>query len=338
MKRYALVVMIPAVLLLINPKLYPRQQSGQQKKINALLEDLIDRTNRRWTQTIQELLAIGEPAVDPLIKMLEGENELRWRAADTLGAIHTEKAVEALIRALDNLGNDNVTRGKAAAALGRTKSPKSIDSLLKAMRDPDSYIQQNVFESLQGMNSAKVIEAYIEALKDESWSVREGSVSALTDIGEPAIEFLHKALKNQEIHTRWEATRILGRIQAQASIRPLIEMLQDPDWMVRNEAAVALSRTGKEEIEELLIESLDIHSGSISVEAVWILGEMKAEKAVNRLIQLLNDGNIGWMAATALGKIGSFSAVEPLSQALSSKDVKLRQSAAWALEKMGAIK
>ena len=88
---------------------------------------------------------------------------------------------------------------------------------------------------------------------------------------------------------------------------------------------------GVQEIEFLL--NLMSHDFStIREEAAWVLGEVKAEKAVAILIEELNYGGFREAAASALGKLRDPRAVEPLVDMIeNSRDVLANRAAIYAL-------
>lgn len=94
------------------------------------------------------------------------------------------------------------------------------------------------------MNQAARIEHYVQQLNHRDRDIRFWAASALGQIGEPALDALHLALRNPDRDVRYWATRCLGRIRSPESIAPLQERLQDEaeDEMVRRAAAWALAQ------------------------------------------------------------------------------------------------
>jgi HEAT repeat protein len=74
---------------------------------------------------------IGEPAVEFLIKALEGAHEHRWELVWALGEIKEEQAVPALIRALKD--PDGEVRREAAWALWFTGDERASGPLKEAL-------------------------------------------------------------------------------------------------------------------------------------------------------------------------------------------------------------
>jgi HEAT repeat protein len=70
--------------------------------------------------------------------------------------------------------------------------------------------------------------------------------------------------------------------------------------------------------------------------AVHLFGELKSPRAVDVLLPLLDDGDINYKVAWALGEIGDRRAIQPLIAALKNRDALVRVSAIQALEKLQA--
>jgi hypothetical protein len=73
---------------------------------------------------------------------------------------------------------------------------------------------------------------------------------------------------------------VLGRIESEKAIEPLIEVLADSDWMVRDEAAVALTKMNSEKVIEPLNVALKNQAGHVREPATWILSQIELNKVV----------------------------------------------------------
>ena len=112
-------------------------------------------------QASKSLAEIGEPAVEPLVNALKGEEGNIKRYATF---------------ALKNIGDENV-----------------VDYLIEALEDDDWSVRKTSAKSLGEMESKDAVEPLIEALKDEDWGVRTAVAKALGDIGDQkAIDPLKK--------------------------------------------------------------------------------------------------------------------------------------------------
>jgi HEAT repeat protein len=86
-------------------------------------------------QAREELVKIGDPAVQPLIAALKDKDpHIRGGAALALGEIKDSRAIDPLIAALrdENAG----TRSAAVAALGEIKDARAMDALIAARSAP----------------------------------------------------------------------------------------------------------------------------------------------------------------------------------------------------------
>jgi HEAT repeat protein len=138
--------------------------------VAGLITDLQSTDSQKSGRANLELIRIGEPAVPPLIEMLQGgDPRLRALAASTLWG----------------MGG----KGRAAApALG------------EALADPDPELRTSVAMALENMGpqAGEAIPALVKALSDSDNRVRQASVKALGAIGPaatPAIPVLTRALK-----------------------------------------------------------------------------------------------------------------------------------------------
>jgi HEAT repeat protein len=214
------------------------------------VDELICRLGQRdWQNSVDALVKIGEPAVEPLIRTLQDRNIKTWaihaRTVDVLAKIGSQQAVDAVIKSIEDSGLNPYVRAAAARSLGQIKAENAADSL-------------------------------IDALKDESWIVRLSAREALLQIGEPALKRLIAALKDENSLARWQAAWVLGRIKTEKAIEPLIEVLADGDWMVRDEAAVALTKINSEKVIEPLTDALKDKADHFREEAAWILSQIKS--------------------------------------------------------------
>jgi hypothetical protein len=79
-----------------------------------------------------------------------------------------------------------------------------------------------------------------------------------------------------------------------------------------------------------------LKNGWLSRKAACALGDMKADEALEPLVDALQDSNsdVRQAAAKALGDIGDVRAIEPLRQALGDRYRGVRECASLALERL----
>jgi HEAT repeat protein len=116
---------------------------GGPAATEALLTALADpQPTGRWHVAMAALEGMGEPAVAPLLAMLDGEDaDARRNAAQALGWIGSSSATEALVHTLRRDG-DGTVRAQAAWALGEIGNPSARRALERAqMRDSAEEVQ-----------------------------------------------------------------------------------------------------------------------------------------------------------------------------------------------------
>lgn len=139
----------------------------------------------------------------------------------------------------------------------------------------------------------------IEELKDKQdveglikafvWGSRGDNASdAVIEIGEPAIEPLIEALKDDKMDVRYFAAKALGEIGDERAVKPLIGLLNDEEWFVHTMAAEALVKIGEAAVEPL-IETLKDENVYIRMRAVKALVEIGDSRAVEPLIEALKE-------------------------------------------------
>jgi HEAT repeat protein len=132
----------------------------------------------------------------------------------------------------------------------------------------------------------------------------------------------------------WFQQPNVKELQKQGDVDGLIEALSyEKDHNVRQSAAWSLGELGDGRAVEPLIEALDDRKRVREV-AARALGEIGDERAVEPLIDLLRSGNweVSGTSAKALGKIGDPRAIAALIEALDGNDESVRWYAARALE------
>lgn len=155
-----------------------------------------------------------------------------------------EPAVEALVEALRD--EDRFVRCHAADALRRIGDARSVQPLVQALKDEYEIVRLYAMEGLGRVGDAAAVEPLIRVLNDEFRevpyeSLRKHVVEALAGVGEPAVEPLIEALKDEDVRVREAVAEALGGIGDERAADPLVHALEDGHWSVRRRAADALA-------------------------------------------------------------------------------------------------
>jgi HEAT repeat protein len=142
----------------------------------------------------------AEDKVDGLIKKLQSKNrQTRSRAVIGLGKIKDTRVIIPLMNALKD--TDSFVRGQAAWALGEIKDSHAVQPLINVLNDDYVYVRQESARALGKLKDSRAVQPLITTLNDENPDVREEAVKALIEIGDPVIEQLNHALKENDLRT-----------------------------------------------------------------------------------------------------------------------------------------
>jgi HEAT repeat protein len=100
-----------------------------------------------------------------------------------------------------------------------------------------------------------------------------------------------------------------------------IDLLKDPDWVVRREAAITLGEMGDERCVEPLCKALYDGDWQVREVAVDALGQI-GSPAVEMLIKMVRDWDVRKYVIVALGKIRDERVLDPLMIQLRSDEFK----------------
>jgi|GEM_PF-3420720 len=198
---------------------------------------------------IRALVQVGEPAIEPLCGVLSwSDSRSVDRAAEALGIIRDERAVQPLIAVLQDTKQSNPSRVAAADALGKIGDRRAVAPLCIALRDSDTF--GLVVHAASALGQIRDRGA-VEALCKMSLQISSGRavISALGEIGDPAaLPRLVSALSDPDqaaSYLRGDIAIALGRLSDSRAIVPLCIALEDSDREVRKCAARALGSLAK---------------------------------------------------------------------------------------------
>ena len=217
------------------------------------------------------IVAIGAPAVEPLIERLESASPTtRVAAAELLGRIGDRRAVPNLILALGD--TDATLATAAAAALGQIGDGDALDGLMTALGHPHAAVRRAAIAAINAIGADATASRIKTALGDDDPKVRESAVriagyfgfrgtvpavvAALTDPVEDvrraaieqlpvledfeATDALLRALATETPRNRAAAAHALRLVDDERPGPPLLAALNDPDSWVRYFAATSL--------------------------------------------------------------------------------------------------
>jgi HEAT repeat protein len=167
------------------------------------------------------------------------------------------------------------------------------------------------------------IDFFIDQLASDEFSTRRQAAEMLGEFGAAkAVKPLLKLLGDNHWQVRNTVIASLILIREKATIQPLVDCLKEKDVTIRNSAMSALQEMGEDVVpplRELLHEKPSVDA---KIFAANTLGNLGIPDAVNELIEFLGDpdGNVRFASAEALGQIGSPIAVGPILKTLANED------------------
>jgi len=152
----------------------------------------------------------------------------------------------------------------------------------------------------------------------------------------------HRLIYHEREAIRTTLARGLGQRSNPMSLRPLIDMLNDPSYDVKVEAIRSLALTKSDLAGEHLLGIIrNAELAVLADHAAWALGELRYQPAVEPLLALLTTetpNRIRAMAFRALGKIGDPRAIPAIVATLRTGEQRhqhLLSSACLALIQLG---
>jgi len=321
-------------------------------------------------ESVEALVRIGRLAIEPLIQALKEPNSrVRAGAAQALGRIGDKTALEPLIEVLEAKDTDWYdVRTCAAAALDMIDPQwrktdialQAVPRLVEKLKDPAPDVRSAAAKALGMIGDKAAVEPLIKALNVNDHALCWAACDALDSIDPKwsksdsalrAVPVFIEELKCPDFSHRWRAATGLGEIGDTAAVEPLIQTLVDAELGVRSAAREALDKvnsrwSGTDAARRsvpLLIQALKeprASEGALQalemIDPQWNRTEA-ALRAVPVFIRALKDP---WSptrsaAASALGRIGDKSALEPLKQALKDPNWEVRRASIRALAQIG---
>ncbi|GAB1420659.1 hypothetical protein MASR2M15_07680 [Anaerolineales bacterium] len=207
-------------------------------------------------------------------------------------------------------------RRNAAWMLGRERSIRLVEPLCQAIYDEDLHVRIRVIEALANQHHVDAIPTLLELLQDESAAVQAQSLKGLALMAELAkqpdvCEQIERFLQDPEALLRADAAMALGQIQCPETVPALIQQLiQESDEGVIYALSHALIQFGKE----------DAHSIEILRSA---LDQIQKPKALTKALEVL-------------GYIPQKESIDYLKIYLDHEDDTVYATAEWALERIQA--
>jgi HEAT repeat protein len=277
-------------------------------------------------------------AVPALIEALSDESEeVRRAAAESLRRIVHPAAAEPLVKALQALAgsrghpkaNSEDFRRLAVAIAGQGKP--SVGPLLRLLDSPEKDARLWAAHALGRIGDPEAVTALTRLLEDKRSEVRREAALALGQTrGGSAAEPLIRALSHRDVETRKAAAEGLGALGGARTEAALSRAVTDPEESVQLAVVAGLGRVGTTAAALALRPALDSERRTVREAAAAVLAgfELQPGSAAERAA-------LAVLRADVEGAVREGdAAVEPLVEALSSKDPARRLVGARGLGRL----
>jgi HEAT repeat protein len=262
------------------------------------------------------LVRIGEPAIDLLVKTMNGENPdakriteenpeilagaLESNAAKVLGDIGSVAAVEPLLKLSEKVlkweaeTNQMLVMTRVINALGVIGDPRGLPLVLKFLEKEFWDVRTVCANAINLMSDRAGVDAmwkYIE--KGEHPKNRVPLIEAVGNLGTeaalPKIQELAAAQKENILTPAYEDT--IKRLEAHAACKDnvtcWIGKLKDKAVPVREKAAYELGRLGDRQAVDALVGVLADDSENVCFAVLFALDKLRSKKPVEEIEALV---------------------------------------------------
>ena len=318
-------------------------RNSAQKILTELQGRQDRRPERKRVHETNETLSPRERIIAALILDMPEPKEITV-LLQLLGHSHADirnMAKDALVKA----GDSALSQVFDVLAPGTLSMTPTVIQLLGELRDPrgvkylispdlpNERAKTLAIQSLAEIADEQAIKQLVLYL-DEEYFLKEVR-KALKHIGKPAASAILQAFAEQPRIRRYEAD-LLASVAGSEALAPLLEAMQDRYRKVRDNAASGLQALGGVAVKSLidLLVTEDIRTRE---NAAVVLGNIGDPKAFEPLARMAEDGHVNdrLAAISALGGFPSDQSIGLLSEALHSREWRIRKQAAESLGRIG---
>lgn len=182
------------------------------------------------------------------------------------------------------------------------------------------------------------LEFHLNQLSAKDFSSRRRSAELLGEFGDPsAIKPLLKLLRDDYWQVRNTVVDAIVKIRDKTTISPLLEYLRDEDPGLRNSAMSVLHEMGEDVVAPLVGLLLTDNTEDVRIFSANTLGRMSGLRAAEGLAAGLSDRdeNVRFACAEGLGRIARSESVLPLLDAMKKEETWARFAYITALGLIG---
>ncbi len=296
---------------------------------------------RRW----DELMRAEEPSIRALIECSVATREYARHGyfLYPLAALWEigPSAVPPLIDALCDQASTLAVRVMAGLSLGVIGDTRAIEPLVRIFRDrnEDMALRESMGLALQCMGEA-VLQPMIATLtsRDADDVARVSAVANLAAMGEPAIEGLADALRDERGEVRAFAVFGLAATGHPKAIKAIRSMPEEKDTIIGRDIDKLLDLFDPPSLDQLLstVAHFDPITRRLAAIALGNIGDCNAVESLTRAFRSDSNDSVQTSASFSLGKLINCPGVrDTFVQMLGARDEATRLQAAVILKLSG---
>ncbi|WP_321428534.1 HEAT repeat domain-containing protein [uncultured Methanolobus sp.] len=325
---------------------------GDKRAIEPLTNHLDDEHEFTVKNSAVALQKLGVPVEEMLIENLDHRDAtVRINSIQALRSIEGADVYDIFLSIAQDRTEEDMVRRVAIGALGKSGNKNAIEPLVHILENENERkdVRKRVPWALMNINEGTAIKILLEELDIENMEVRSSIVSSFRGTEEEkqnlsiAIEpLVYLLLNDKDWPVRKQAAIALGDIAGENASDALALALSDDNSEVRSVAAKYLSSMSDANSTEYLINAQVNETNKYTRSDISrALAHTNDIRAVPVLIQLMQDKNeyinVRISSAEGLGTMTNKDATEPLMQALENKEDSpdIRNVAAVSLGQIG---
>jgi FOG: HEAT repeat len=304
----------PDRVLRINA-LFALGEIADPKAIPTLIKALFREKSGDFFHAALSLVKIGDPAIEPLIKTMNGENlDVAPLVEQTPGALETKTA-----KVLGDIGNDNVVEDLLKVA----------EKIQKWEFEPvRNQAMSGVIAALGALGDKRGLPLIQKYLHKDLWDLRSICANAINLIGDRSqlAELQRLSFSNEEPRTRTPLIEAIGNL----GTNELLPLLTERERIQKDpEIKSALKETIKrltayaqcKQDVDCWIGKLADTAPAVREKAVYELGRSANPKAVDPLLKIIADEseNVRFALIYAFDKLKSRKAIDPIEELVASE-------------------
>jgi HEAT repeat protein len=245
--------------------------------------------------------------------------------------------------------NPTDVRVEVVKQITELHTPRCVDLLILATRDNDPEVQSRATDGLVNFYMPGYVQTGVGAsLKRVGTSLKGRFTDTNDQVIDPFVEVRPEAIRalgalvrgggNRDV--RASAARGVGILRGKAAIPDLLEAAHSKDSDVIYESVIALQKIGDKSSGPriaFLLHDLDSQVQLAAIETTGLLQNQEALPELAGVINRARDSKVKREALLAIARMPAESSRSLLMQYLSSKDERMRGSAAEGLGRLGNL-